>query len=213
MLIDANTIKHLLDIYGISIRGILHVGAHECEEMTVYKGWGVDPANIIWVDANPGLVEKNTRAGIPNCYTAALDEVVRETTFNITNNGQSSSLLEFGTHAQSYPWCVVTDTLHVTTEKLSDFYSSRSLDSTKYNVWNFDIQGSEFSVFRGSKELLRGVDCIYTEVNTVEVYKGCGLLHMIDDLLKEYGLVRVMLQMTECGWGDALYLRHNLSPT
>jgi hypothetical protein len=209
MLIDRNDVKNMLDKHNISIKGILHVGAHECEEMPIYTGWGVDPKDIVWVDANPRLVEKNTQAGIQNCYTAVLDETARSTTFNITNNGQSSSLLDFGTHAQSYPWCVVTDTIHVKTETLTQFYSSRSLDYTKYNFWNFDIQGSEFSVFYGSKHLLQYADCIYTEVNTAEVYKGCGLLHMIDDLLQQYGLTRVILNMTSEKWGDAMYIRTN----
>jgi hypothetical protein len=32
MLIDGNRIKALLDEYGINVRGIIHLGAHECEE-------------------------------------------------------------------------------------------------------------------------------------------------------------------------------------
>jgi FkbM family methyltransferase len=208
MLIDGKTVKYYLDKYNIKINSILHVGAHECEEMELYNNdLGVDQKDIIWVDANPKLIEQNKLRGIPNCFNAVLDETERMTTFNITNNGQSSSLLEFGTHSKTYPWCVVTEVVQVQTQTLSNFYKQNNIESKKYNFWNFDIQGSELHVFRGSKELLQDVDCIYAEVNTADVYKGCGQLDEMDVLLKEYGLVRVETRITEANWGDALYIR------
>lgn len=208
MLITGDKVKEFLKKYNISINGILHVGAHECEEKGLYNNdLSVNDSDIIWVDANPKLTQNNINRGIPNCYTAVLDETEKTTMFNVTNNGQSSSLLEFGTHAVSYPWCVVTEKFEVTTQKLSTFFESNNLDPKKYNFWNFDIQGSEYHVFRGSKELLQYVDCIYSEVNTADVYKGCGQMHEIDVLLKEYGLVRVDTHMTNEHWGDALYIR------
>jgi len=208
MLITGDTVKEFLNKHNIKINGILHVGAHECEEKGLYNNdLSVNDSDIIWVDANPKLTQHNINRGIPNCYTAVLDETEKTAMFNVTNNGQSSSLLEFGTHAVSYPWCVVTEKFEVTTQKLSTFFESNNLDPKKYNFWNFDIQGSEYHVFRGSKDLLQYVDCIYSEVNTADVYKGCGQMHEIDVLLKEYGLVRVDTHMTNEHWGDALYIR------
>lgn len=208
MLIDGNIVKHILINFNIKVRGVLHVGAHECEEKPFYNNQlNIEDSNIIWVDANPKLVEQNKQKGIQNCYNAVLDETERDTTFNITNNGQSSSLLEFGTHSESYPWCVVTEVIQVKTQTLSNFYKENNIDSAKYNFWNFDIQGSELHVFRGSKDLLKTVDCIYVEVNTADVYKGCGQLNEMDILLREYGLTRVQTQMSSANWGDAIYIR------
>jgi len=207
MLIDANVVRGLLKQYNITIKGVLHVGAHKCEEKGFYNDCGVENKDIVWVDANPMLTADNVARGIPNCYTSVMDEVERDTFFHITNNGQSSSLLEFGTHAKSYPWCVVTDTVKVRTETLSQFFSNNSLDCAKYNFWNFDIQGVELQVFRGSKEMLKHADIIYVEVNTADVYKGCGKLDEMDVLLKEYGLLRVSTLMTKEDWGDAIYVR------
>ena len=86
------------------IRGILHVGAHECEEKELYNNeFNVKDDDIIWIDANSNLIKYNKLRGIPNCYTCVLDEFERDTKFNITNNNQSSNLLEFGTHSESYP--------------------------------------------------------------------------------------------------------------
>lgn len=208
MLINPNQVNALLQHFNINIKGILHVGAHECEEKDCYNTtFNVKDDSIVWVDANPKLIEKNKERGIPNCYTAVLDETERETAFHITNNGQSSSLLEFGTHATSYTWCVVTETVPVKTETLTQFFQKNQLDPKNFNFWNFDIQGNELQVFRGSKELLQYADVIYSEVNTQDVYKGCGKLNEMDVLLEEHGFKRVSTELTDQGWGDAIYVR------
>ena len=208
MLINPQAVLAAFRAYNIQIKGILHVGAHECEEKGTYNSiWKVSDDHILWLDANPDLTDANKRRGIPNCYTAVLDETERKTSFKITNNGQSSSLLDFGSHQSSYPNIVVTKTLDVTTQTLEQFYTRNGLDPKVYNLWNFDIQGSELAVFRGSKEFLNYADAIYTEINTGEVYKGCGLLSDLDTLLSEYGLQRVLTHMTDANWGDALYVR------
>jgi len=205
MLIDPVVVRSILK--DIKIKGVLHVGAHKCEEKDFYNSCNVEDKNIVWVDANPALTAENIARGIPNCYTSVLDEVERDASFNITNNNQSSSLLEFGTHASSYPWCVVTRTVNVRTETLSNFFVNNHIDPTQYNVWNFDIQGVELQVFRGSKEMLKYADFIYVEVNTADVYKGCGKLDEMDVLLAEHGLTRVSTIITHASWGDAIYVR------
>jgi len=205
MLIDIEKVKSLMKK---KITGILHVGAHECEEKHAYNTvLNIEDSNIIWVDANDQLIQKNKLKGIPNCYTAVLDETERTTTFNVTNNGQSSSILEFGTHATNYGWCKVIEKREIQTQTLSNFFLRNNLNPKQYNFWNFDIQGVELQVLKGSQELLQYADAIYTEVNTEEVYKQCGQLHEIDTLLEKHGLNRIELEMTSEGWGDALYVR------
>ena len=210
MLIEPSRITHILNKFNIKIKGVLHVGAHECEELACYMNhFHLYPADIVWVDANPKLIEKNKEQGIPNCFTAVLDETERSTNFNITNNGESSSILEFGTHATSYSNIVVVETFPVQTQTLTQFFKRNFLDPTKYNFWNFDIQGVEVQVLRGSKELLQHADVIYSEINTGEVYKGCGKLDEMDALLGEHGFRRVITEFTVASWGDAIYVRYN----
>lgn len=214
MLIDPGAVKIVLDSYGVDIKGILHVGAHECEEKSVYNTrWGVTDDKIIWVDANEDLVKKNLANGIPHCYQAVLDEVERDMEFKITNNGQSSSILEFGSHKDSYPDIVVVETRKVRTQTLQQFVDRNKLNLSQFNVWNFDIQGVEVQVLHGSKDLLRYADAIYTEINVGEVYKGCGLLSQMDSLLESYGLRRILTNMTGSNWGDALYVRVEAPPS
>lgn len=196
-----------MDEHGIQVKGILHIGAHTCEELDTYISWGITQQDIIWVDALDHLTQSNRARGILNCYTAVLDEDEGEKIFHVTNNGASSSLLELGTHITSYPYIHVVNQIPVKTQKLSTFIQSVGADISKYNIWNFDIQGSELHVLRGSKELLQYADCIYIEVNFEEVYKGCGLVEELDVLLKEYGLERVSTARVIENWGDAIYVR------
>ena len=52
-------LKYLIN-YQIPIKGVIHVGAHELEEMKDYLKRGID--KIIWIEANPEKyrnIEKN----------------------------------------------------------------------------------------------------------------------------------------------------------
>ena len=209
MLLEASLVKQIVKDYNITLKGVLHVGAHKCQEKKFYNNdLQIPDTRIVWVEGNPWLVDWNRTQGVQNIYLAVLDEVVRNTTFYVTNIDQSSSLLELGTHKESYPYIDVSMKVPVRTDTLHGFFEKNNLRPEDYNVWNFDIQGVELQVFRGSKELLRHVDILLTEVNTQEVYKGCGLLDEMDILLKEAGLIRVDTHIVEgAGWGDAIYVR------
>jgi FkbM family methyltransferase len=207
MLIPFTKCIVILNEYDIKVKGVLHIGAHECEELNDYNKEGVN--DIVWIEANSRLVEQNKQRGINNIYCLAVDNEEGEAEFHITNNGQSSSLLEFGTHEKSYPWCKVTETIKVQKQKLSTFLTNNSqIDMTKYNFWNLDIQGVELSALKSAGDYLSSADAIYSEVNTEFVYKNCGLLKEMDEFLEEKGFKRLHMVMTNEGWGDALWVRY-----
>ena len=94
MLIPYSYISNFCKIHNIHIKGIFHVGAHECEEMIDYNKEGIDNSNIIWIEGNPEICNKMISKGVPNMINALIDEESGKTVkFNITNNGQSSSIL------------------------------------------------------------------------------------------------------------------------
>ncbi len=102
MLIDLN---YLLDKYNLEINGILHVGAHYCEELPKYMKIGVKKEKTIWIEANQYIVDLKKHQDKELKIIAALitDEDDKEYLFNVTNNGQSSSIYEFGTHSKNHP--------------------------------------------------------------------------------------------------------------
>jgi FkbM family methyltransferase len=190
------------------VKGVLHIGAHECEERPFYHWLGVSDSSIVWIDAMESKVREAAQRGIPNVYQAVVTDVDDATVeFNITNNVQSSSVLEFGSHAHHHPHVVFTEKQTLSTVTIDTFLRRTNLDPSRYTFWNLDIQGAELLALRGGTHALRYVDAIYLEVNTEEVYKGCAKLSEIDIFLGQHGFRRVLTDITQYGWGDALYIR------
>jgi FkbM family methyltransferase len=202
MLIDFNILK---EKYGITPRGVLHVGMHEAEEYPIYKAADVSP--IVFVEANRDLAHAWENDD-ENCYVvhAAVSDKVEEVEFNITNNGQSSSILKFGDHAKIYPHIVNVETIKMKTTTIASIERQIGLNEGAWNVINLDIQGAELKALQGVGDW-RFIDAIFTEVNYREMYQGCALVWQIDDFLAEKGFEKVEEVNTGAGWGDALYIR------
>lgn len=207
MLIDGEEIKQMLLSNNITIDGCLHIGAHECEEMNFYHHIGLTPDDIVWIDAIPSKVNEAIHRGIPNVYNAVItDKNDEEVIFNISNNGQSSSVLEFGTHLQEHPHVHYVDKISLKSITIDAFFERNHIDASKYNFWNFDIQGAELMALKGAQETIKYAKALYLEVNEKELYKNCALIDEIDTFLSQYHFKRVLTNMTQYGWGDALYI-------
>jgi hypothetical protein len=208
MLIDGSNVIKELQKYNIVVNGVLHIGAHECEELGFYQQMGVDKNNIIWIDGNINKVNEAKNKGIPNVYYSLITDKDDEyIDFNITNNGQSSSVLEFGSHSTHHPWVHFIEKQNHKTITVDSFYKKNNLEMSNYDFWNFDIQGAELMALTGATQSIEYAKVLYLEVNTEEVYKGCGKLEEIDKFVGNYGFKRVITKMTNAGWGDALYLK------
>jgi len=191
--------------YNIQFKGILHVGAHECEELNDYERY-IQRNKILWVEALPDKV-KLCKQRYPNVLieNAIVSDTVEKVRFNVSNNGQSSSILEFGLHSTFHPDVRYVSSFESETKLLKDVISKYNID---YNFLNFDIQGVELKALKGMKEYLNRVDYLYTEVNSDYVYKDCVLIEELDEYLLKFGLVRVETQWCgDCRWGDAFYIR------
>lgn len=210
MLITFTDIWEILYAQKINVVGAFHVGAHECEELTFYNQLGLKRENIIWIDAINSKVVESTNKGIPNVYNAVItDKDDSEVIFNISNNVQSSSVLEFGSHSTEHPHVVYVDKTHHLSITIDTFFERNNLDASKYDFWNFDIQGAELMALKGATKSIKHAKAIYLEVNEKELYKNCGLIDEIDVFLLQYNFKRVLTHMTQHGWGDALYIIDN----
>lgn len=206
MLISFEDIQRVLIYMNIKVKGVLHIGAHECEELSFYHRMGISD-KIVWIDAIPSKVDQARMRGIPNVYNAVMtDKDDQDVEFNISNNGQSSSVLELGTHLQEHPHIFYIDKINLKTITIDTFFERNQLDASNYDFWNFDIQGAELMALRGSVQSIRHAKVIYLEVNEKELYKGCGLMSEIDAFLSTYHFKRVLTYMTPHGWGDAMYI-------
>lgn len=196
-------------------KGVLHVGACQCEEQGLYEAVGVGKEDVLWIEANEDLVKQLRGEGGKHLHLihAVVDEIDdHECDFQITNNGSaSSSLLNLKTHLTEHPNVHVVERRRVRTVSLNTLFEKHRIPYDRYDFINLDIQGVELRALRGATHILPHVHAIYTEVNIRELYEGCAMMHEIDAFLADYGFQREATEMTSHGWGDALYVRSLLS--
>lgn len=208
MLISYDEVVYLLKQHNIHIQGAFHIGAHECEELLFYKQLGLKSEQLIWIDAMQHKVDQAKARGIPNVYQGVMSDNDNDVVdFNISNNGQSSSMLEFGTHREHHPHVHYIEKKKLSTQRIDTFFTNNKLDASKYDFWNLDIQGAELMALKGGVESLKHAKAIYLEVNTEQVYKGCAQIGDIDQFLEAFGFTRIRTEITEHNWGDALYIK------
>jgi len=198
-------LTQLVEKYNIQFKGILHVGAHECEELADYNKY-ISSDKILWVE---GMEDKVAWAKKHIPYVliehAVVSDKCETVIFNRSNNGQSSSILELGLHKHFHPHVWYVDSYPVQTQVLRDIIGKYDIS---YNFLNFDIQGAELKALKGMSEYLHQVDYVYCEVNSDYVYKDCAIVGEIDEYLQGFGLKRVETKWCEdFRWGDAFYYR------
>ena len=191
-------------------KGIIHIGAHRMEERIDYNSNGL--TNTIWIEANPKIYSDiefiNHESGderVFNYVICDIDDKVYE--LNVTNNGESSSILELDKHKIHHPHIHVTEKIKVMSKRMDSLLVENNINLDNYDFLNIDIQGAELLALKSFGDLLNNVKYIYTEVNINSLYKDCALMSEIDEYLDKYGFERVETSMTEFEWGDALYIK------
>jgi FkbM family methyltransferase len=209
MLIGEDILISILEKNNIKVDGVLHIGAHDCEEMFFYlQRFKLHMRDVFWIDAIERKVKENINKGFPNIYQAAIsDKDNEDVTFRETNNVASSSFLEMETHLIKYPGIHVVNSYTLKTTTIDTFIKNNQIDLSKLNFWNIDIQGVELLALRGGEESLKHAKALYLEINVDHLYKNGALVHEIDEFLKPRGFDRVYTYMTGNGWGDAIYIR------
>ena len=205
MLFELSDLKRIFNLPAMSV---LHVGAHEGEESESYEALGWRP--ITWVEAQPDLVAKLQARLDPETNTvinaAVWDESGINLSFNISSNSQSSSLLNFGTHASDYPGVRYVTTIDVSTKRLDEILPAEA----DFQFINLDLQGAEGRALLGLGLLLTKSNYVYTEVNKREVYVGCSLIGELDSIMTVNGFSRVATRWVPFrGWGDAFYAKRS----
>lgn len=201
-------VRELIRNFEVSPVGVLHVGAHKAEESTDYNlhGWG----NVVWVEAQPELVQQ-LKLILPSEGNTVIEAAVWNESnvdfeFHIASNGESSSLLELGSHAKSYPDIKYDRTVKIKTKRLDEVIPRERFA----DFLNVDVQGVELKALEGLGDRISEFKWIYTEVNSSEVYKECTLIEDLDAFLNEKGFSRVTTRWVfGVGWGDAMYVNNS----
>lgn len=207
-------IKKILSKLDIPLKGVIHIGAHKGEELSIYKKMNIK--NILLYEGNKKLIFylklkiflykfffKNLKIILKNkiITNKSGNEII-----NITNNSQSSSILNLGLHKKLYPNIKKIDEMLVPCDTLNNEFKKH--DINEFNFLNMDIQGAELLALQGATEILDRIDIVYTEVNLDEIYENCPLINELDDFLEKYNFSRYLTSTPESElWGDAIYVK------
>jgi FkbM family methyltransferase len=165
------------------LTGILHVGSHECEELHDYEHY-LSRNKILWIDAlEHNVNECKEKYKDLLIEQAVVSDKVEEVIFHESNNGQSSSMLEFGVHEIYHSDIHYIREFKTTTTLLSSIISKYDI---AFNFLNLDIQGAELKALKGMETYLDQVDYIYVEVNLDYLYNEGALMDEMDDYLMKF---------------------------
>lgn len=202
------TIADIKEKFGLTVYGVIHIGAHRGQEYLEYLEGGV--YNMIFFEPEPNNYEilvDNLKGAVGNLkfFNLALgnETGIKEMFIETANQGMSSSILKPKEHLKQYPWITFDYKQEVLIDRLDNILFNRS----DYNMINIDVQGYELEVFKGAMETLESINIIYTEVNAKEMYEGCVLVKELDEYLRKFGFNRVVDNLGKQNWGEAIYLK------
>lgn len=191
-------------------KGILHIGAHICEERDLYNSINMTDDKVLWIEAISEIVDKVKKEN-PNIniiQAVITDKDNEDINFMITNNHQSSSIFNFETHSIEHPEVIEIARRQLKSITINTILDNNNIPYDNFDFINLDLQGAELKALQGATKILPYIKSIYCEVNIKKLYDGAVLLPELDNFLYSYGFKRIETFMTKYGWGDAIYIRY-----
>jgi FkbM family methyltransferase len=171
-----------IDHFLLDCRRIVHIGANDGTEAFYYDSLGLE---VIWIEPIPEIYDKLminiSRYKKQSAIKALLSDTAgKDVILNVSNNnGQSSSIFEFGDHKAAWP----------EVDYVSKIYcESTTLDLLADNIGPVeaiivDVQGAELLVFQGGVGVLKDVKYVKSEAANFNCYSGgCTDRDIIDFL-------------------------------
>jgi FkbM family methyltransferase len=204
-------LKNLLDKHKLSVRGVLHIGAHYGQEYEEYVACGIQRF-VFFEPLAPAFEVLRSRVGDKSGVTL-INKAIGPTNEHVkmfvesANQGMSSSMLKPKHVLERYPHIAFNDSAEVEQVRLDD-WAAEHIQLSDFNMIIIDTQGYELPALQSAPTVLRHIDAIYAEVNKDELYENCTLVGALDTYLAEFGLLREDTSWYgSCGWGDAFYVR------
>ncbi|MDB5905601.1 MAG: hypothetical protein JWM26_4479 [Betaproteobacteria bacterium] len=176
------------------VRGVVHVGANMGQERDMYADYGL---NVLWLEPIPEVFDilcANIR-GYPRQRALRYlltDRDDIEYAFHVaSNDGQSSSILDFAKHRDLWPSIHYERTIPLKSITFRSLVERESIDLAEYDMLLMDTQGSELLVLKGAGELVRSFRFVQTEIADFEAYVGCCQLPEMEAYLGQHGYVEI----------------------
>lgn len=211
---------------GLPRRGMVHVGAHQGQEVEQYLRYGFD--RIVLIEANPewceGLRAKfgsDSRIRIFN-YAACDREGEVDLQIHTSRSGSTepASILPMKRFKEIVATLHTARTIRVPAITLPALFQKHALEPGDYNFLNLDIQGAELLALQGAAALLPGMDAVISEVNLVELYEGGPLEEDLVRFMEARGFDKQQAiyhplydeKSTFPAWGECLFVKRAVRP-
>jgi len=190
--------------HGVSMRGVLHVGAHYGLELESYIAAGFEA--IVFVEPSP-LVLDHLRAHVRhwNEWFEVLEarwglprrpriEIIECAASN--RNGTAEMYLTelemlSSLNAPIEPWMRVQSRVSVECAPIDALLAEHGWSVADFSLLNIDVQGHEVEALDGAAALLRAVDAVLVELNQRQRYADGADPEAVHALLEAAGLQRV----------------------
>ena len=197
----------ILSKYKITCSSIAHFGAHHGQEVDSYLKNNFTEIHLFEPQSScfSVLKKKFAQNKAITLHNFALGSHTETSVLNLgSGDGQASSILKPGLHAELYPYIEFTESENIEIKRFDEL----GLGNVRF--LNIDIQGFELEALKGCEKFLGNkIHYIYTEVNRKHVYKNCALIQEIDEYLEKFDLVRVKTRWWNMftPLGDAFYIK------
>lgn len=177
---------------GLEISGIIHVGAHECEERDTYiELFRQSDKSILWVEALPDVVDeikqKYTDINILQACIGATNE--EESTFFVSNYSQCAGCLPFSQKHKETFSSILQEECKVKKTTLDTLISKA--DKPLRNMLVVSVNGAELQVLKGAETLLEFIDFVVVRFETLQFHDGGATIYELRDWMGMNGFKQV----------------------
>lgn len=194
---ERNKLSHFT-VQGFDLKGIVHAGANDGEEMENALRLGVE--NLVAFEPLPSafaLLEENVGHAV-RCFDIGLDNYDGTAKLYVTaGDGKGSSMLEtVWDHPEvmrnwNQGQAAIVDEIEVPILKFTTWAAAHpDIDLSLYDTLQLDTQGNEHEILKGMGELLKGFKFLAIEISEVPVYVGETPGAELSDWLDSMGFLR-----------------------
>jgi len=173
------------------ITGIIHVGAHMCEERDTYlELFRQTDESILWIEADESIVHEN-KAQYPSiCMIhACCSDHDNQGTFYFSNFSRCHTLLPFTEqHTSAFP-SILQHESKVQHNKLDTIISKE--DKPKRNMLFVSVNGGELQVLKGAETLLEFIDFLIVKHEKYPFHTSSSTRNELNDWLGMNGFTKV----------------------
>lgn len=220
----SDDLHHIFDLEILSQipkKGIIHVGAHQGQEVERYLALGF--TNILLIEANPVWYEylQSKFGHLPQIkiFNYAICDFDGSITLHIhtsrSGSTEPASIFAMKRFQEIVNTLHTPESIETKASTLDTLLEKYQVSMADYNFLNLDIQGAELLALQGSLKTFAYIDVIISEVNVIELYENGATENKITEFLDQQGYEKKKAVYhslykgveTFPAWGESLFIK------